>query len=180
MGLKKKIIIIICIIAIIFVIAQIWIAYHRHEMSMHFDDTNGEEDKTPALIKDEHINRHFEDYHAYKRHVSWKTNNEKRITDDFEDCDSSFIETRIGKLSGIYVCNAHKGIDKNVTYKINSHVKSGNFRMVITDEECNILYEIPIDKEHELTFFAEKDKCYYLKFIAESAEIDVTVERTEG
>ena len=163
----------------ILLIAGIWIAKHSYEMSMHFEDKNGDNDKSLALITDEMINRYIEDYRAYKRHVSRKTDNEVRISGDYEECDRSFIETKIGKLSGIYVCNAYKGIGKDITYKINSTVKSGNFRIVITDEECNILYDIPIDRKHELTFFAEKDQCYYVKFIGESAEIDVTVERTE-
>ena len=177
--MKRKIIIIVCIIVAVLIIVGVWIARYNYEMSMHFDDINGDDDKSLALITDEMINRYIEDYRAYKRHVSRKTDNEVRVSGYYEDCDRSFIETRIGKLSGLYVCNAYKGIGKDVTYKINSTVKSGNFRIVITDEECNILYDIPIDRKHELTFFAEKDQCYYVKFIGESAEIDVTVERTE-
>ncbi len=179
MGLKRKIIIIVCVVLTMLMIACIWIAKHNYEMSMHFEDTNGDEDKSLSLITDEMINSYIEDYRAYKRHVSRKTDNEVRISGNYKSCDRSFIETRIGKLSGIYVCNAYKGIDKNVTYKINSTVKSGNFRIVITDEDCNILYDIPIDQEYELTFFAKKDQCYYVKFIGESAGIDVTIERTE-
>ena len=179
MKSKLKIIIIVAAIIIAIIIVGLWIAKHNYEMSMHFDDTNGDQDKSLALITDDMINRHIEDYRAYKRHVSRKTDNEVRISGDYENCDRSFIETRIGKLSGIYVCNAYKGVDKNVTYKISSTVKSGNFRIVVTDENRNILYDIPIDQQYELTFFAEKDQCYYVKFIGESAEIDVIVERTE-
>lgn len=180
MGLKWKIIIIVCIVLTILIISGIWIAKHNYEMSMHFNDTNGDQDKSLALITDEMINRHIEDYRAYKRHVSREIDNEIRISGDYEECDRSFIKTKIGKLSGIYICNAYKGVGKDVTYKINSTVKSGNFRIVITDEECNILYDIPIDQEYELTFFAENEKCYYVKFIGESAEINVTIERTEN
>lgn len=177
--MKRKIIIISCVVVAILLIAGIWIARHSYEMSMHFEDKNGDDDKSLALITDEIISRYMEDYRAYKRHVSSKTDNEVRVSGFFEDCDRSYIETRIGKLSGLYICNAYKGIGKDVTYKINSTVKSGNFRIVVTDESCNILYDIPIDQEYELTFFAEKDQNYYVKFVGESAEIDVTVERTE-
>ncbi len=145
---------------------------------MQVEDTNGD-DKTPVYITDELIKKHFEDYRIIRRNVSSKKDNEVRISGKFEDCDRSYIKTKTGMLTGIYVCNAYKGVDKNVTYKFMSSIKSGNFRMVITDEECNILYDIPIDQEYELTFFAENEKCYYVKFIGESAEIDVTIERTE-
>ena len=179
MGLKQKIIIVICIVVSILIFVCLWIAKYNYEMSMHFDDINGDNDKSLALITDDMITHYFEDYRAYKIRVTRKADNEVRISGDYEICDRSFIETRIGKLSGIYVCNAYKGIGKSVSYKITSTIKSGNFKIVITDEDCNILHNIPIDDEYELTFFAEQDQCYYVKFIGESAEIDVVVERID-
>lgn len=181
MGLKRKIILIICIVicACIFIsaITFVFIKRHKYELSLQFEDTNGEI-KTPALITDEMVNNYFEDYRAIRRRVIAKRENESGVVGRYEDCDRSFVETKIKMLSGIYVSNAYLGKGADVTYTIDSSVKSGNFRIVITDEDCNILYDIPIDQEYTLTFFAEKGQHYYVKFVAESAEIKVTIKRS--
>ena len=177
MGLKRIIIIIVCIIIFLAIVGG-WVGKHLYELSMQFDDLNGD-DKSLAIITDDMINRYFEDYRAIRRTVSSKTNNEIRISGKYEDCDRSYVKTQIGMLSGIYISNAYKGIDANVTYKIESSVKSGNLKIVITDEDNNILHDIPIDQKYEVTFFAYENKCYYVKFIGESADINIIIERTE-
>ena len=151
---------------------------HRYELDMQFDDTNGD-DKSIVGITDDMIYRHFEDYRAIKRFVSTKSDNEIRISGKYEDCDRSYVKTQIGLLSGIYVSNSFLGVGKEVTYKIDSSVEAGNLRIVITDYECNILYDIPIDQSYTLTFLAEEGESYYVKFIGESANLKVTINRTE-
>ena len=54
-----------------------------------------------------------------------------------------------------------------------------NVEIIVTDSNYNILYDIPIDQEYTLTFLAEEGQSYYVKFIAESAKIEITIERTE-
>lgn len=182
MSSKRKIILIVCIVVSVCMsisaIAFVFIKRHKYEVELQFEDTNGEI-KTPALITDEMINNYFEDYRAIARRVSAKRENASGVTGHFEDCDRSYVETKIKMLSGIYVSNAYLGKGADVTYTIDSSVKSGNFRIVITDEDCNILYDIPIDQEYTLTFFAESGQTYYVKFVAESAEINVVITRTE-
>lgn len=181
MRSKRKIFLIICIIvcvcAFISAITVVFVARHKYELSLQFEDTNGDI-KTPALITDKMINDYFEDYRAIRRRVIAKRENESGVVGRYEDCDRSFVETKIKMLSGIYVSNAYLGKGADVTYTIDSSVKSGNFRIVITDDDCNILYDIPIDQKYTLTFFAEKGQHYYVKFVAESAEIKVIITRT--
>lgn len=182
MGLKRKILLTICISLCVCVfisaIAIVFIKRHKYELSLQFEDTNGEI-KTPALITDEMINDYFEDYRAIMRSVRSKNKNKSGVVGKYEDCDRSHIETKIKMLSGIYVSNAYLGKGADVTYTIDSSVKSGNFRIIITDEDSNILYDIPIDQEYTLTFFAEEGQHYYVKFVAESAEIRVVIKRTD-
>lgn len=181
MGLKKVLIIVICIVAsVLFLVGCFRVFYikHQYELDMQFDDTNGD-DKSVVGITDDMINRHFEDYRAIKRSVQVKADNEIRITGKYEDCDRSYIKTEIGMLSGIYVSNAFLGTGKYVTYAIESSVEAGNLRVIITDYDCNILYDIPIDQSYTLTFLAEEGESYYVKFIGESAKLNVTIERHE-
>lgn len=181
MTSKRKTILIICIVICICIlisaIAMVFIKRYKYELSLQFEDTNGDI-KTPALITDEMVNNHFEDYRSIGRRVVAKREGISGVVGHYEDCDRSYIQTKIKMLSGIYVSHAYLGKGADVTYTISSSVKSGNFRIVITDDDCNILYDIPIDQEYTLTFFAEKDQHYYVKFIAESAEIKVVIKRT--
>ena len=181
MTSKRKTILIICIVIfaciLISAIAIAFMKRHEYELSLQIDDINGDT-KAPAQITDEMVNNYFEDYRAIMRRVTSKKENTSGVVGRYEDCDRSYIQTKIKMLSGIYVSHAYLGKGADVTYTISSSVKSGNFRIVITDDDCNILYDIPIDQEYTLTFFAEKDQHYYVKFIAESAEIKVVIKRT--
>lgn len=178
---KKKIffvcLIIVCSILIISSVVVIFIKKHEKEMSYQLEDKNGDENKELAIITDEMIEACWEDYHAYKRHVFRKTDGESGIVGEYEDCDSKYIETEIKMLTGVYICNAFLGDGETVTYKIESKVSSGNLKIVITDETDKILYTIPIDSNETISFITEKSKTYYVKFVGERAEIDITVLR---
>ena len=176
--LSKRVAIMVSIIVILFVVIIGSLLKYKYELSMQFEDTNGD-DKTVVKITDEMINKYFEDYRSIKRHVVRKKENDVRISGQYEECDRSYIKTKIGCLSGIYVCNAYMGIGKDVTYSFDSHVEKGNMRIIITDKDSNILYEVPIDQQYEISFMAEDAQEYYVKFIAESAKFEVVVERHE-
>lgn len=171
-----SIVVLVCLIIVVSVI--LFYKKHRLEMSYQLEDKNGES-KELAIITDEMISMYTEEYHAYRRRDSSKYHNRSGIEGPFEDCDSSYVKTNIRMLTGVYVANAYLGEGKEVSYNINSTVKSGNLKIVITDEDNQILYNIPIDSNENVKFIANKDEIYYVKFVGERAQIEVEITRED-
>ena len=178
-GIKKSIL--ICIIVLISILlsvfsAVLFIRRHQQELALQLEDKNGDS-KELCLITDEMIEEYTEDYRIIKRHVSTKSKNPSGVKGVFEECDCEYIKTKTGMLSGVYICNAYLGDGNELEYTIDSKVLSGNLKIVITDEDNKILYEVPIDSKETVSFVTEKSKIYYVKFVGESAELDITLLR---
>ena len=179
-GIKKhrRFIIIFSLIVLIVIIAivaerKIW----YHELSMQLEDQNGD-DTTPCLITDEIIFKYSEEYRAIRhRQISTKSD-VSGVKGYHKDHDNDYRKTQIYRLSGILINNAYLGSGSTVTYKIISTVYQGNFRIVVTNANNQILHDIPINQEATVSFFAEENSLYYLKFIGEGAEIETEIWRT--
>ena len=183
MKLRKKVLVEVCIILTVIVILItvgiiLIINKHQKELALQFPDKNGE-DKSLCLITDDLILQHTEEYRAIKYHFETKGGEKSSsgIIGHFSDCDREYVEVRAGMLSGIYVCNAYIGSGEQVTYAIESTVTSGNLRIIITDGNNVILHDVPIDSTETISFTADKDKTYYVKLVAESAKLEVKVNR---
>lgn len=172
----KKILIIGTSLLVILACAFAFAWKYQYELSMQFPDQNGES-KELCLITREMIEKYTEDYRSIRRNVISKQTNSSGVSGDYEDCDNEYTKTKIGLLSGIYVCNAYLGNGEKVQYVIDSTVFEGNLLIALTDENNKILYEIPNDQVYEVSFQTELGKVYYLKFIGESAHIDVEIQR---
>ena len=167
-------IIVFCIVVGCLVIFQM---RYMQEMAMQLEDKNGD-DKALCILTDNDIKDITHEYRSLKRQVQSKGLNTSGVSGFFEDYDNDYTKTTIGTLSGIYVCNAVKGSGSLVRYIIDSTVYSGNFRIVITDEDNNILVDVPIDSKETVEIKTERDKDYYVKFVAESANFEAEVWRT--
>ena len=152
--------------------------YQYHEKKQ-ITDLNGE-DKSLSQITEQMIeeNEYDQEYYALSRRVIKKgKQSSSGITGYFADKDYPYLYTKFGKISGIYVGNAYLGEGKEVTFSVESSVISGNLRIVLTSSDGKILYDVPIDTNATLTFFAESNEVYYLKYVAESAKTAITVTR---
>ena len=139
----KKVIIIVSIVCVVIVIAVSAFLRHQKLLSLQIEDLNGPDDKSLCTITDEMIEKGYTSkYQAYKRHVESKGLNTGGVEGHYEDRDNSYTYTRIGKLSGIYVANAVVGTGGEITYTIDSKITSGNFRLIITDENNTILQDL--------------------------------------
>lgn len=174
----KKLAICIIIIIIISIVVILFVARFLKELSMQIPDTNGI-NKELCYLSDLDIESCYTDYRAIKRNVYNEHANKSGIQGRYEQFDCEYTRSSFGKLSGIYILNAYLGDGDNVSFTIDSKVKKGNLRIVITDEFNRILYDIPIDETAEVSFKTVKDATYYVKLIGESANISVELWRTE-
>ena len=148
----------------------------QDDMHLHLEDKNGD-DKTLCIMKDEDIEKCTEDYIAFGHTIFSTGLNASGVKGEYEDLDNEYTNFDIKLLSGLYIANVYLGEGEMVSYQINSEVEKGNFKIMITDENKKILYEIPIDQETEISFLAEKGKMYYVKFAAESAKFEAELWR---
>lgn len=93
-----------------------------------------------------------------------------------EDHDYSRLSAK--KFSGVHIENAFLGNGSDVTYVIESTVSSGNFKIVIMDEDHQILEVVPIDEKATVKISTEAGKLYFVTYAGESAEIKVALWRT--
>ena len=78
-----------------------------------------------------------------------------------------------------YIPMVEKAVGDTVKYTVASVVNSGNLRIVITDENNKIIYDVPIDTTHYIELNTISGHIYYLKLVGESANIVVTITRNE-
>lgn len=181
---KKKLMIISIIVAsIVFlvivgvVVGNLFLKYHKSQLENHVEDKNGS-NKELATITDEKIESYVYSYQIYKHHRMTKKGTLSGVkNDDVEEYDRDYVEVSTGLLTGVYIANAYLGNGDVLTYRIESNVKSGNFKIVFTDDTNKILEEIPFDCDITFTYQTQKDKIYYLKLVGESAEIEFKLYR---
>lgn len=180
MGVNKTIwwtvIISFLVIVMVGVVAYLCISRHRYEVSLQIKDKNGES-KELCVVTDGIIRDCIEDYRMIGKHIRSRGKSESGVTGKYINRDNSYTKIEIGMLSGIYICNAYLGNGDRVKYVIDSQVNSGNFRIIITDDGSNILYDIPIDEKQEVSFVAEASQLYYVKLVGESANIHIELWR---
>ena len=174
-GIKKNLVIFGCITTLILG-ASLFSTRFLNELEMQIPDKNGA-NKELCHFSDEDIENCYTDYRVIKRKVFNEECNTSGIQGRYEDCDSNYNHTALGKLSGIYILNAYLGTGATVQYTIESQVSAGNLRIVITNEHNQILYDVPIDEKATVSFDAAKDATYYVKLIGESAKVSLELWR---
>lgn len=177
MKTEKKKIIVIVVVAL-FVISAFVLRLILKMQSEKIPDTNGES-KEICTMDDEFIESYFDYYSLIKHSVKRDTSVKSGIKGDYEETDCGYLKESFGSLSGIYICNSYLASSDSVKYMVNSAVNSGNLRIVVTNGNNQILYDVPIDTTHQFEIETTVGKTYYLKLIGESANVEVTVFRSE-
>ena len=140
------------------------------------DDINGD-DKSLAVISDELIEQTDADFTILKKHILNVNTESSGVKGKYKKYDNDFSEISTKMLSGVWIVNSYKADGKDLTYQIESEVKSGNLKIIFTDESNKILKEIPIDSDFEFNFSTEEGTIYYIKLVGESAELKCKIYR---
>ena len=182
---NKAIIVALCLVlmVVILVIALILggiklYKEYQKVMERQVEDTNGD---SIALCKitDEMIECLEYEYYAIKHRTYSQGLNSSHVNGKHKEYDNSYTKTTMGLFSGVYLCNVYQGTGKNVTYTVYTQLSKGNLRIVITNSNGEILKDIPVDGNGSITFRAEKEQLYFLKYVGESAEVVIEMERVE-
>ena len=177
-GIKKRrSIIVLCVISLMILLVGTisTINGFLQIKAKQIPDSNGD-NKELCYLTDEMIKHNTQNYYAIRISVLGK-GDPSGVKGHFEKQDKEYTKTKIHSLSGFFVCNAFLGTGNPQKLTIDSTVYSGNLKIVVTDEENNILFQVPIDETYELTMPTQDGKVYYVKLIAESAKLVVSVDR---
>ena len=170
-------IVVFATVVVLLTIIKISQGYHRVSNSQ-IPDTNGTS-KSLCSIDTTYIESVTQKFDMIKHSYKQDSDNKSGVRGKFSDKDLSYSRDTAESLSGVYVCNAYLANGKTIHYTVSSAVNSGNLRIVITDSKNKILYDIPIDKTYYFEFDTVEGETYYLKIVGESANMTVTVMRSE-
>ena len=177
---KRIIIALIALIVLCSVVIGISRIIHEYNdaLSKQIEDQNGA-DKSLCVITDDMIEAYDHTYYSIRHKVYREGKNSNQIEGELGEFDYSYSVIKSKMLSGVYLCNAYMGQDATVTYIIESEIKSGNCRIVITDSKGKIFREIPIDQKAEVSFVAPKDEIFMVKCVGESAAFEIEIKRSD-
>lgn len=143
----------------------------------HIEDSNGES-KELAVITDSDIQEGAYGSLFFMSSHESKGHNTSGVRGKYEDEDNDYSRLSAKKFSGIKTANVCKGTGADVTFTVEATVTNGNFKIVIMDEDNQILHVVPIDEKTTVTVSTEADKLYFVKYVGESAEINVELWRS--
>ncbi len=139
-------------------------------------DLNGEEDHSLAVFTDEDICA--EDYDCYCYVYGFSPSGEKSYSDEDIWHDADLIDVTAGTpLSGVSLLQATYGKEDTVVFTVECDRTAGNLRVVLLNENGQILYDFDLDETSSYTVEGAKGKEFEIRLAGESAEFDIIVTR---
>ena len=172
---NKKIIIICCIIAGIFVVTvSIAVLILLTSPSIDIEDSNGSDTNLAVITMDEILTtkNHFSAFCSYFSNSGQKT----KVAKALEDYDYDKVAFGCEKISGIKILQATKTECNQLTLNIESTLESGNMEIIIIVN--NEYYDsVAVNQTHTIVLDNIAEKQVVLKFAAESAKMHISVTR---
>jgi hypothetical protein len=84
------------------------------------------------------------------------------------------------EFSGVTVLQKTYGITERITFEVTCERTKGNMRVVLVDGNMNIIHDFSLGESSAFTLENAKGKTYEIRIACESAEFNVTAERTFG
>ena len=137
-----------------------------------------EDGRNKPRLTDKRITLKKERYRAFRKRAIYEGFG-SGIIGEFSERDSERAKVRFSRLTGTYVCNAYLGNGNAVDYNLWVEYKSGELRIILTDENGKIIFELTPKARSGVSFIAKHSETYYLKIAGNKAYVDVRLERSE-
>ena len=140
------------------------------------EDLNGEDDYSLAVLTEEDICA--EDNVCYCVAFGLDPSGERSYADGeyLHDADS-VRATASTPLSGVSLLQITYGTADTVTFTVDCHRTKGNVRIVLLDEQLNIIHDFSITETSAYTVDDAKGREFEIRVAGESAEFTVDVSR---
>ncbi len=142
----------------------------------HFKDTNGENDHSLSMISEKEICAVENKCYC----VLFGLNPEGKKSYDDSDFlhDADYIEAvATSPLSGVSYIQVTYGLEDSITFTVESERTAGNLRIVLLDENYNIIHDFDIDGESQYTVNNAKGKEFEIRVAGEEAKFVLKVTR---
>jgi hypothetical protein len=163
------------VIAFTTLIAVLVLALSNHIGSSHIDDINGTDDPSLAVITKEDFISVNNDYTATLTSES-QTGQQTNVNEPLEDCDYTRCSVSAKRASGIHTLQATQTDANSITLHVESTLSGGNLEIIIViDGEYD--QHIPVNSKQSIVLEDVAEKLVLVKMAAESAEVNIVVER---
>ena len=142
------------------------------------EDMNGIENTNLATITVDEVINKGQSYTAFVCSESLK-GERTDVTGNLEKFDYDCALLRSKSISGVAILNATKTTADQLVLEINSEVKAGNMEIVIT-VDGEYYQSVAVNQTCTVTLSGVANKVVLVKMGAESAEMEVTVNRFVG
>ena len=150
------------------------------EKPLEIADENGAEDHSLAVLTGADISAKEPKYscrvYGFAQMDENKSNSEENSV---YDADKIVAEAG-SEFSGVAVLQKTYGKEDKVTFTVTCYRTKGNMRVVLVDERLNILHDFALGEESVYELEGAKGKKYEIRIACESAEFNITAERTFG
>ena len=163
------------VIAFTVLIAVLVLALFNHIGSSHIEDNNGSENTSLAVITKEEFISVNNNYKATLTSGS-QTGSQTDVSGRLEDCDYTRCSMSAKKASGIHTLQATQTDANSITLNIDSTLSGGNMEIIIVIDG-EYYQHIPVNSKQSIVLENVAEKLVLVKIAAESAEVNIVVER---
>jgi len=173
---KSMIVVICCVLAGVITIGGVVLLLLLHSPSVDIEDVNGSQNTNLATIDMNEILTTIDHFSAFSSYTSYDGTN-TNVVGDLKEYDHTEVVFHCKKISGIKTLHATKTTCDQLTLVIESELKTGNMEIVImVDDEY---YDhVPINQASTVLLTDITNKTVVVKMAAESAEMNISVQRT--
>lgn len=147
-----------------------------NKLTLEVADQNGEEDYSLAVLTEEDICA--EDNACYCAVFGLTPSGSRSYAEDEYMHDADVMQaTASSPLSGVSLLQSTYGVENVVTFTVECTRTVGNVRIVLLDENLNIVHDFSVAEKSSYTVQDAKDKEFEIRVAGESAEFTVHVSR---
>ena len=147
-----------------------------NKIKLETEDLNGEDDFSLAVFTDEDICAEYNECYCviYGLNVSGS----KSYADEDYLHDGDTVEASAATpLSGVSLLQSTYGTAETVTFTVECNRTKGNVRIVLLDENLDIIYDFSVTEKSSYTVNNAKGKEFEIRVAGESAEFTINVSR---
>ena len=174
MKLTKKLLSILICIFMLFSLCSCSLLINK--IKVETKDLNGEDDFSLAVLTDEDICA--ENNVCYCVVFGLNASGSKSYADEDYLHDGDFVEASAATpLSGVSLLQLTYGTSETITFTVECARTKGNVRIVLLDENLNIVHDFSVTEKSSYTVNDAKGKNFEIRVAGESAEFSVNISR---
>ena len=173
-------IVLVAVMVLALVPTIIIIANSGAQKPLEIPDENGAEDYSLAVLTSKEICAEFPKYSCRVYGMVKMDENRSNMEENSAYDADKIVAEAAAEFSGVAVLQKTYGKEDKLTFTVNCERTKGNMRVVLVDKNLNVIHEFDLGESSVYELANAKGKSYEIRIACESAEFNVTVERSFG